>query len=96
MSPLARSWTAFARVLAFSQSVPPSLESFFMLGVIAGADVLGHQVELGGGHIKNIGPGIGDFYIVFLHAVGGHFYHAHIPADAMVLMDHQIAGERSA
>ena len=72
---------------------PPQLGQLFrLLGVLAAADILGDQVQLGGGDIQHIRPGVGDLYIVLLDAVGGHLHHPHIPAHSVVLVDHQVPG----
>ena len=70
---------------------PPQLgELPRLVCILAAADVLAHQIELCGGHIEGVRPGVGNFHIVLLDAVHRHLHHALVPADAVVLMDHQI------
>ena len=71
---------------------PQAGELFGLGGVLPPADVLAHQVQLGSGHIEHVRPGVGQFDVVLLNPVHRHLGHAHIPADAMVLMHHQVAG----
>ena len=63
-------------------------------GVLTAANILAHQIQLGGGHIEHVAALIGDFYIVLGDAAHLHLLHVHIPADAVVLVDHQIAGRK--
>ena len=63
-----------------------------LLGVFSSPDILGDQVQLGGGDIQHVRPGVGDLHIVLLDTVGRHLHHAHIPAYPVVLVDHQIPG----
>ena len=61
-------------------------------GVLGGADVFIDQVHLGGRHIEHVRPLIGDFYVVLDGPVHLHLLHAHVAADAVVLVDDQIPG----
>ena len=63
-----------------------------LVGVLAGADVLAHQIQLGGGDVEHVRPGVGDLHIVLLHPVHRHLGHLQEAAHAVVLMHHQIAG----
>ena len=58
----------------------------------AAADVLGHQVQLGGGDIEAVAAGVGDLDVVLFHPVHRHFPHALKAADAVVGVDHQVPG----
>ena len=61
-------------------------------GVLTGADVFAHQVELGGGHIQAVAAGVGDLDIILLHPVHRQARHGHEPADTVVLVHYQVAG----
>ena len=65
-----------------------------LLGVLPGADVLAHQVELGGGDVEHVGPGVGDLDVVLLHPVHRHLGHLQEAAHAVVLVYHQVAGRQ--
>ena len=58
--------------------------------VLAPADELAHQVQLGGRHIQRVRPGVGQLDIVLLHPVHLHFGQGHKPGDAVFLMHHQV------
>ena len=60
--------------------------------VLARADILAHQVELGRGHVEGVGPGVGDLHVVLVRAVHLHLHDADEAPDPVVLVDHQIAG----
>ena len=76
----------------FPLAAPQAVELSGLVGVLAAADVLAHQVQLGGGDVEHVAAGVGDLHIVLLNALHRHFYHAHIPAHPVVLVDHQVAG----
>ena len=77
--------------MLFPLGAPQLGQLLGLVGVLAAADVLAHQIQLGGGDVQHVRPGIGDLHIVLLHPVGGHLHHAGIPADAVVLVHHQVA-----
>ena len=60
--------------------------------VLTAADVFADHVQLGGRDIQGVGALIGDFHIVFQGPVHFDLLDAHIPANAVVLVDHQITG----
>ena len=59
---------------------------------LAAADVLGNEVERGGGDVQKIGAREGDFDEVTRCAVDHHAFHADVPANAVMLMHHEVAG----
>ena len=63
-----------------------------MAGVLPGADVLAHQVQLGGRDIQAVAAGVGDLDIVLLHPVHRQTHHRNETPDAVVLMHHQVPG----
>ena len=67
-------------------------ELALLLGVLSAADVLVHQVQLGGRHVEDIPSGVGDLQIVLFNAVHRHLDHLQKAAHAVVLMDHQVPG----
>ena len=71
---------------------PQAGELFGLRRVLAPADVLAHQVQLGGGDVEHIGAGVGDLHIVLLHPVGRQFHHPHVAAHTVMLVDHQVPG----
>ena len=56
------------------------------------ADVFAHQIQLGGGDKQGVAALIGDFDIVLDRAVHLDLLHGHEPANAVILVNHQIAG----
>ena len=60
--------------------------------VSAAADVFADKVKLGGGDIENVGALVGDFDIILHRAVHPNLLHGHIPSNAVLVMDHQVAG----
>ena len=68
----------------------PQLVELLVLLVLSAADVFAHQVQLSGGHVEHVGPGVGQLDVILLHAVHRHLHHAHKAADSVVLMDHQV------
>ena len=75
----------------FPVGSPQFGELFGLLGILATTNVFVHQVQLGGGHIEHVRPGVGDFQIVLDHAVHLHLDHLLKASDAVVLVDHQVA-----
>ena len=69
-------------------AAPQTGELLCLVGILSPADILADQVQLGGGDIEHVCPGVGDLHIVPLHPVHGHLHHAHIAAHAVVLVDH--------
>ena len=61
-------------------------------GVVAAADVFGDEVQLEGGDIENVCPGELELDVIPRGTVHGHLYHADEAADAVVVVDHEIAG----
>ena len=61
-------------------------------GVLPAADVFAHQVQLKGGDVEGVRPGELELDVVLFHPVHGHLHHAGEPADAVVLVDHQVPG----
>ena len=59
---------------------------------VLGADILLHAVELIGGHIQPVAALIADEQIIVVNAVGLYALGAHVLADAVVFMHHEIAG----
>ena len=60
--------------------------------VVPAADVFAHQVQLKGGDVEHVCPGKLELNIVPVGPVHRHLHHAHEPADAVVLVDHQVPG----
>ena len=60
--------------------------------IFTAADVFAHQVQLGHRHIQAVAPGVVDLDIILLHAVHRHPLDAREASDAVVGVDHQIAG----
>jgi len=60
--------------------------------ILTAADVFAHQVQLGHRHIQAVAPSVVDLDIILLHAVHRHPLDAREAADAVVGVDHQIAG----
>ena len=58
----------------------------------AGADILADKVELRGGNIERVAALIGDLDVVLDHAADLHLLHADVAADAVVLVDDEVAG----
>ena len=58
----------------------------------AGADILADKVELRGGDVERVAALIGDLDVVLDHAANLHLLHADVAADAVVLVDDEIAG----
>ena len=64
-------------------------------GILAAvADILGNQIKLGGGDEEHIGARVGDLDIILDRTVDLHLLHADEAADAVVVVDHQIAGDQ--
>ena len=59
--------------------------------VLTAADVFADQVELRCRNIQNVRALIGNFHIILDRAVNFDLLHADITADAVVLVDDQIA-----
>ena len=76
----------------FPVAAPQTGELLCLVGVLSPADILADQVQLGGGNIEHVRPGVGELHIVPLHPVHGHLYHAHVAAHAVVLVNHQVTG----
>ena len=70
----------------------PQLVEPGVLGVLAAADVLAHQIQLGDGDVQAVAAGVVDLDVVLLHAVHRHPLDAGEPAHAVVLVDHQVPG----
>ena len=58
----------------------------------AAANVFAHQIQLGGRDEQGVAALIGDFDIVLDRAVHPNLLHRHKPADAVILVNHQVAG----
>jgi hypothetical protein len=56
-----------------------------------GADIFGHQIKLGAGHVQAVRPGVAYLHVVLFKAVHRHLHDAGKAAYAVVLVDHQIA-----
>ena len=70
----------------------PQLGQALAPGVVPAADVFGHQVQLEGGDVEDVGAGKLQLDVVPVRPVHRHLHHAHKPADAVVLVDHQVPG----
>ena len=70
----------------------PQLVEPGVLGVLAAADVLAHQIQLGDGDVQAVAAGVVDLDVVLLHPVHRHPLDAGEAAHAVVLVDHQVAG----
>jgi len=81
----------FGTLLGLLPCSAPQLGQADML-LLGIADVFAHQIKGGGGDKDEIGAGKGDFDIVAPDLVYLNTLHAHKPADAVVLVHHQIAG----
>ena len=68
----------------------PQLVELGALGVLAPADILAHQIQLGDGNVQTVPAGVVDLDVVLLHAVHRHPLDPDEPAHAVVLVDHQI------
>ena len=60
--------------------------------VLGRADVFIDEVHLGGGHVEHVRPLVLDFDVILDDPVHLHLLHAHVAADAVELVDDQIAG----
>ena len=58
--------------------------------VLTAAHVFADQIQLRSRNIENVRTRVADFDIIFLSTVHFHIHHAGKPADAVVLVDHQI------
>ena len=70
----------------------PQLGQLFGLRVVPRADIFGDGVQLGGGEVEHVRPGVGKLHVVLVHPVHRHLHHAHKPADAVVLVDDEVPG----
>ena len=59
-------------------------------GVLAAANVFADEVQLGGRDIQGVGALVGDLHIVLHYPVHPDLLHGFKPANAVLLMDHQI------
>ena len=60
----------------------------------ASADILAHQIQLRGGDEEGIAALIGDLNIVLNGTVHADLLHSHETSDAVVFVNHQIAGRK--
>ena len=58
--------------------------------VLTAAHIFADQIQLRSRNIENVRTRVADFDIIFLSTVHLHIHHAGKPADAVVLVDHQI------